>query len=82
MRLNPSGWARLPHDKEKTDEELAALEVGGEDIVRFSNWFYRKIVRVPRIEGKVLTALDSGGFAALMKLLTVSKQVAQNIAFY
>lgn len=61
----------LPHEAEKTDEELAALEVGGTDVVRFAGWFYRKIVRIPGLEGKVLTALDTGGFAALVELLTV-----------
>ena len=61
----------LPHEAEKTDEELAALEVGGVDVVRFAGWFYRKIARVPGLEGKVLTALDTGGFAALVELLTV-----------
>jgi len=61
----------LPKEAEKTDEELAALQVGGVDVVRFAGWFYRKIARVPGLEGKVLTALDSGGFAALVELLTV-----------
>jgi hypothetical protein len=61
----------LPHEAEQTDEELAALEVGGVDVVRFAGWFYRKIARVPGLEGRVLTALDTGGFAALVELLTV-----------
>lgn len=61
----------LPQEAEQTDEELAALEVGGVDAVRFEGWFYRKIARVPGLEGKVLTALDTGGFAALVELLTV-----------
>lgn len=61
----------LPNEKEKTDEELAALAIGGEDVVRFSGWFYRRIAKVPGLEGKVLTALDTGGFAALVELLTV-----------
>ena len=61
----------LPHEADKTDEELAALEVGGVDAVRFARWFYYKIARVPGLEGKVLTALDTGGFAALVELLTV-----------
>lgn len=61
----------LPHEKERTDEQLAALEVGGTDVVRFSGWFYRKIAKVPGLEGKVLTALDTGGFGALVELLTV-----------
>jgi len=49
----------------------AALEVGGVDTVRFAGWFYRKIARVPGLEGKVLSALNSGGFATLVELLTV-----------
>jgi len=61
----------LPKEVEKTDEEIAALQVGGVDVVRFAGWFYRKIARVPGLEGKVLTALDMGGFAALVELLTV-----------
>jgi hypothetical protein len=61
----------LPHEAEKTDEQLAALKVGGVDVVRFEGWFYRKIARVPGLEGNVLTALDTGGFPALVELLTV-----------
>ena len=61
----------LPREAEKTDEELAAMEVGGVDVVRFSGWFYRKLARVPGLEGRVLTVLDTGGFAALVELLTV-----------
>ena len=61
----------LPHEAEQTDEELAALAVGGVDVVRFAGWFYRKIARVPGLEGRVLTVLDTGGFAALVELLTV-----------
>jgi hypothetical protein len=61
----------LPQEAEKTDEELAALQVGGVDVVRFAGWFYHKLARVPGLEGKVLTALDSGGFASLVELLTV-----------
>jgi hypothetical protein len=55
----------LPH------EELASKEVGGVDVLRFEGWFYRKIALVPGLEGKVLTALDTGGFPALVELLTV-----------
>jgi hypothetical protein len=61
----------LPHEAERTDEQLAALKVGGVDVVRFAGWFYRKIARVPGLEGRILTALDTGGFAALVELLTV-----------
>jgi hypothetical protein len=33
----------LPHEAEATDEELAALEIGGVDVMRFAGWFYRKL---------------------------------------
>ena len=39
--------------------------------MQFSNWFYRKLAKIPGLEGKVLSALDTGGFAALVELLTV-----------
>ncbi|MFL5658980.1 MAG: hypothetical protein ACJ8CB_32960 [Ktedonobacteraceae bacterium] len=61
----------LPDEPDEPDEEKARKEVGGVDVVRFAGWFYRKIARVPGLEGKVLTALDTGGFAALVELLTV-----------
>jgi hypothetical protein len=62
----------LPNEADKTDPELAALKVGGVDVVRIAGWFYRrKIARVPGLEGKILTALDTGGFPALVELLTV-----------
>ncbi|HEY6542707.1 MAG TPA: hypothetical protein VIZ18_17315 [Ktedonobacteraceae bacterium] len=72
IRFTPGLRARLlPQEAEQTDEELAALEIGGAEIVRFTGWFYRKIAAVSGLEGKVLTALDTGGFAALVELLTV-----------
>ena len=61
----------LPDEADKTDPALAALKVGGVDVVRIAGWFYRKIARVPGLEGKILTALDTGGFPALVELLTV-----------
>lgn len=61
----------LPGVREESDEETARKKVGGTDVVRFSGWFYRKLARVPGLEGKVLTALDTGGFPALVELLTV-----------
>jgi hypothetical protein len=61
----------LPDEPAESDEEKARKEVGGVDVVKFASWFYHKIARVPGLEGKVLTALDTGGFAALVELLTV-----------
>src|SRR5207302_553690 len=61
----------LPLESELTDKQLAERQVGGVDVVRFDRWYYYQIARVPGLEGKVLTALDTGGFAALVELLTV-----------
>ncbi len=63
--------ARLLPNKPKSDDELAKEKVGGTEVARFEPWFYRTLARVPGLEGKVLTALDTGGFAALVELLTV-----------
>jgi len=71
IRFTKGLRARLLAEPELTDEQLAAMEVGGVDAVRFAGWFYRKIARMPGLEGKVLTALDTGGFPALVELLTV-----------
>lgn len=60
----------LPDEAEKSDEEIAAEEVGGVDVVKFDNWFFRRIISA-KLEGKVLAALDAGGFPALVELLTV-----------
>jgi hypothetical protein len=62
----------LAGEAEKTDEELAALEVGGVDVVRFAGWFYRKIARVPGLEGKVLRALDTGGLMVKARTALIS----------
>jgi hypothetical protein len=62
----------LPNEAELSDDELAARKVGGVDVLRLAGWYYRrKIARVPGLEGKILTALDTGGFPALVELLTV-----------
>jgi hypothetical protein len=55
--------------KEKTDEEIAREEIGGTEVVRFAGWFHDKIASVSGLEGKVLSALDTGGFAAMVDLL-------------
>src|SRR5258708_13866414 len=56
-------------------EELAALQVGGVDVVRFAGWFYRKIAREPGLEGNILTALDTGGWTTPVQLLTAAHLV-------
>lgn len=38
-------------ETEPTDEEVAAKKVGGTDVIRFAGWFYRRIARVPGLEG-------------------------------
>jgi hypothetical protein len=61
----------LPYDADLSDKTLAGLKVGGTNAVFFAGWFYRRIAKVPSLESKVLTALDTGGFGALVELLTV-----------
>jgi hypothetical protein len=61
----------LADEPDESDEEKARKEIGGADIMRISGSFYRKLAQVPGLEGKVLTALDTGGFAALVELLSV-----------
>lgn len=55
-----------------TDEELAKLameERGGFDVVRFEAWFYKHVDSVPGLLGKVIMAMDTGGYAALVGLM-------------
>jgi len=61
----------LPHEADHSDKHLAELKVGGENAVLIAGWLYRKIAKVPELESKVLTVLDTGGFAALVELLRV-----------
>ena len=60
----------LPDELEDPDKKVPEKKIGGVDTVRIAGWYYRKLARVPGLEGKVLTALDTGGFAALVELLT------------
>ena len=59
----------LPDVPDESDDKKARKEVGGTEVMRLGCWFYRRLARVPGLEGKVLTALDTGGFAALVELL-------------
>jgi hypothetical protein len=44
-------------------------EAGGLEVVQFRSWFYRRLANMG-LEGAMLDALDRGGFAALVELLT------------
>lgn len=61
----------LPNEAEQSDKKLADLKIGGRNAVLFAGSFYRKIAKIPDLEGKVLNTLDTGGFEALVELLTL-----------
>ena len=51
---------------EKTDEELAAEEVGGDEVVIIDHPTWRHIVAVPCLPVRLLEAAESGGKAAVI----------------
>ncbi|WP_439951718.1 protein rep [Actinomadura kijaniata] len=60
----------LPEDpEEKTDEDLAAEEVGGEDIAHIEGETWRAIVRRPGLPAALLDAAERGGLEAMNELL-------------
>jgi hypothetical protein len=59
----------LPDVEEKTDEEIAAEEVGGEPVVTFASDYFFKLVRVHMLMPDMLSAVEVGGVDALVKLL-------------
>jgi hypothetical protein len=61
----------MPDEPEETDPQIARKIIGGADVVRFEEWFYRKLARYQNLEGALLSALDTGGFVALVELLAV-----------
>jgi hypothetical protein len=54
---------------ERTDEEIAAEEVGGEDIAVIPPRVWERIVAIPGLDGAVLDAAETGGLAAINDLL-------------
>jgi hypothetical protein len=55
--------------EELTDEEAAAAEVGGEDLVVIANWQWKRIVGVPGMAGWLLDLAERGGADAVDQAL-------------
>ncbi len=55
--------------EERSDEEIAAQEVGGEDVAIIPSAAWRKVVAVPGLCGYLLSQAEEGGAAAVMVAL-------------
>lgn len=69
-------WSRnlrakiLPEEEEeKSDEELAAEEIGGETVGRIEAQTWREISRIPGLDSLILDSIENGGFQEMVKLL-------------
>ena len=72
LSVLPRAWGAAPPKRGRNnDEQLAALEVGSINVVYVAAGSAAKFAHVPGLKGKVLIALDTGGFAALVELLMV-----------
>jgi len=54
---------------ERTDEEIAAEEIGGEDLAVIHGDDWRNIVQVPGLAALILDRIERGGLAAVNELL-------------
>ena len=63
------GLRQLLAVTERTDEEIAAEEIGGDDlaVIRSDDW--RRIVRIPGLPSLILDRAERGGLAAVNELL-------------
>ena len=59
----------LPDVEEKTDEEIAAEEIGGEDLAVLLPSTWHRICDLPGAESAVLDAVEAGGFEGLVRVL-------------
>jgi len=60
-----TGWQA----EEMTDDELAGVEIGGEDVAIIPAEVWNGIVKIPGLDAAVLGACERGGLAAMNKLL-------------
>ena len=56
-------------DDEQSDDELAAVEVGGEDIAIIPAEVWARVVAIPGLDGALLDAAERSGLAGMNKLL-------------
>jgi hypothetical protein len=54
---------------ERTDEEIAAEEIGGEDLAVIHGDDWRHIVRIPGLPSLILDQVERGGLDAVNELL-------------
>ena len=64
--------AELP---ERTDEEIAAEEIGGDQVLQFSRESWGQVTRVRGLASRIQEAHDDGGLAAVAALLASHGQV-------
>jgi hypothetical protein len=60
---------RLLAAPERTNEEIAAEEIGGEEIVRIPGDIWRGVVRVPGLPAYLLDEAERGGAEAVRDAL-------------
>jgi hypothetical protein len=63
------GLRQLLAVTERTDEEIAAEEIGGEDLAVIHGDDWRHIVRIPGLPSLILDHVERGGLAAVNELL-------------
>jgi hypothetical protein len=59
----------LGDEEEKTDEELAEEEVGGEDVCMIPADVWAEVVKVPGLDAALLDVIERSGLAGVNKLL-------------
>ena len=65
------GLRQLLAVTERTDEEIAAEEIGGEDLAVIDGDGWRRIVRIPGLTGLILDQVERGGLPAVNELLAL-----------
>ena len=63
------GLRKILAVEERSDEEIAADDVGGQDIACIGPEVWRRIVAVPGLDSAVLDAAESGGLDGMNALL-------------
>jgi hypothetical protein len=66
-------WSKGLHQllavTERTDEEIAAEEIGGEDLAVIHSDDWRRIVQIPGLPSLILDRAERGGLVAVNELL-------------
>lgn len=61
--------ALLLEDPELTDDEIAAAEVGGDEIARLTSWLYRQVAGRPYGEAHLMIAAERGGVRGIVRFV-------------